>query len=95
MFGIAIVEAMASALPVVATALSTGVREVVDPDVTGLLIPPGDAPALAAAMERLASDAELRHRMGEAGRDRVEARFTEDGMVDAHLELCEELVARQ
>lgn len=95
MFGIAIVEAMASALPVVATALSTGVREVVDPDVTGLLVPPGDAPALAAAMERLASDAELRNRMGEAGRERVEARFTEDGMVDAHLALCEELATRR
>jgi rhamnosyl/mannosyltransferase len=95
MFGISIVEAMASALPVVATALTTGVSEVVEPDVTGLLVAPGDAAALAAALERLAGDEELRHRMGEAGRTRVEQRFTEGGMVEAHLALCEQVTARR
>ncbi len=92
MFGISTVEAMACALPVITTSLTTGVREVSEPEVTGLMVPPGDAEALRAAMQRLHADADLRARMGAAARSRVEQRFTIDGMVDAHLELCEEVV---
>jgi hypothetical protein len=43
-------------------------------------------------MQRLYADADLRSRLGEAARKRVEQRFTIGGMVDAHLELCEEVV---
>lgn len=93
MFGMVLLEAMACAKPIVTTALSTGVREVNVADETGLEVPPGDAGALQAAMLRLAGDAELRLRMGNAGRARVERHFTLDKMLDAHLALCEELAA--
>ena len=92
MFGVVLLEAMACAKPVISTALTTGVRDVNVPEVTGLVVPPGDAAALRAAMERLAADAALRERLGAAGRERVERHFTLDGMVEKHLELCEELV---
>ena len=92
MFGISTVEALACALPVVTTSLTTGVREVSEPEVTGLMVPPGNVERLREAMQRLYGDAELRERMGEAARKRVEERFTITRMVDAHLELCEEVV---
>ena len=91
MFGVVLLEAMACAKPVISTALTTGVRDVNVPDVTGLVVPPGDAAALRAAMERLAGDAALRARLGAAGRERVEREFTLDKMVEAHLALCEEI----
>jgi rhamnosyl/mannosyltransferase len=95
MFGIVQLEAMACGRPVISTALSTGVREVNVPEVTGLVVPPGDSVALRGAMETLAGDAELRARLGEAGRRRVLARFTVKQMIDAHLELCAELMPRR
>ena len=92
-FGLQFIEAMACGKPVISTALPTGVREVNEKDVSGLEVAPGDVGELRIAMERLAGDRELRGRMGAAGRSRVEDRFTLDRMVDAHLELCRELVA--
>lgn len=91
MFGVALLEAMACAKPVISTALPTGVREVNVAGETGLEVPPGDADALRAAMQQLASDAALRARLGEAGRARVERHFTLDKMLDAHVALCQEL----
>jgi glycosyltransferase involved in cell wall biosynthesis len=49
---------------------------------TGLLVPPQDPPALAAAIRRLAGDRDLRHRMGRAGRVRVESLFAWQRCVD-------------
>jgi len=94
MFGVVLLEAMACAKPVISTALTTGVRDVNVPDVTGLVVPPGDAAALRAAMQRLAADAALRARLGTTGRERVLQRFTLDRMVEAHLALCEEVAGR-
>ncbi len=94
MFGIVQLEAMACGRPVISTALSTGVREVNVPGVTGLVVPPGDSVALRRAMETLAGNPELRARLGEAGRSRVLARFTAERMIDTHLELCAELLSR-
>jgi rhamnosyl/mannosyltransferase len=91
MFGMVLLEALACAKPIVTTALSTGVREVNVGGETGLEVPPGDAEALRGAMQRLAGDAALRSRLGEAGRKRVEQHFTLDQMLDAHLALCQEL----
>ncbi len=91
MFGMVLLEAMACAKPIVTTTLSTGVREVNAAGETGLEVPPGDAEALRGAMQRLAGDAALRSRLGEAGRARVERHFTLDQMLDAHLALCQEL----
>lgn len=65
-FGVVLAEAMAAGVPVVASAIP-GYREVVEPD-CGRLVPPGDAIALACALDDLLADAGLRARMGAAGR---------------------------
>ena len=65
-----VIEAMLTGLPVVATDVR-GPAEQVVPEVTGLLVPPGDASALAAALRRLVADQALRARMGAAGRERA------------------------
>jgi glycosyltransferase involved in cell wall biosynthesis len=74
-FGVACLEAMAAGRPVVASAVG-GLRDLVVDGETGLLVPPGDVPALRAALERLLGDAELRARLGRAARERVLAEFT-------------------
>jgi colanic acid/amylovoran biosynthesis glycosyltransferase len=71
---VALMEAMASGVPVVATALS-GVPELVEDDVTGLLAPAGDPHALADALERLTTEAALADRLARSGRIRVEQQF--------------------
>jgi len=67
-FGFVYLEAAAHGLPVVAHAVG-GVAEAVADGVTGLLVPPDDRPALTAAFQRLIADAELRRRLGDAGRE--------------------------
>ena len=66
-FGVAAVEAAASGLPVVASAVG-GLPEVVQDGASGLLVPAGDAGALAAALGQLAGDQALRERLGANGR---------------------------
>jgi len=73
-FGMAIVEAMACGLPVVAPA-SGGPLEIVEDGVTGLLYSPGDAAQAAAQVIRLLDDRGLAQRLGRAGRLAVEQRF--------------------
>jgi glycosyltransferase involved in cell wall biosynthesis len=68
--GSVLTEAMASGLPVVASDVG-GIPEVVRDGVTGLLVPPGDVGALAAALDRLAADPELRARLSAGARDRA------------------------
>ena len=70
----AVLEAMACGLPVVATDCG-GVREAVTDGVEGIVVPSRDAEAMAAAMEKLGADPELRSRMGAAGRERVREEF--------------------
>lgn len=86
---VAVIEAMAARLPVVATAVG-GVGELVETDVTGLLVPPGDAHALAEAMADLAGDPERRRGMGERARQRAE-RFDASVMVASYARLFERL----
>lgn len=74
-FGQVVIEGMAAGKAVVATR-GGGVPEIVVDGETGLLVPMSDAPAMAAAILRLLSDAALRERMGRAGRQRVRDRFT-------------------
>ena len=83
---LAILEAMSLGLPVVATAVS-GNPEAVEHGVTGLLVPPESATALADALVTLLADPELRLRMGEAGRRRVEELFAIERGADRHLAL--------
>ncbi|MEO6992769.1 MAG: glycosyltransferase family 4 protein, partial [Lacunisphaera sp.] len=66
-FGLVYLEAGAHGLPVIAHDIG-GVSEAVVHEETGLLVQPGDTPALTAAFSRLISDAALRHRLGAAGR---------------------------
>jgi glycosyltransferase involved in cell wall biosynthesis len=69
-----VAEAMAAGRPVVA-ANAGGIPEIVEHDVTGLLVPPGDVRGFAAAVQRLLSDAALRHSLGAAARRRAEQLF--------------------
>ena len=72
-FPTALIEAMAASVPVVATAVG-GIPEIVLDSETGVLVPgPATAAQLAAALEPLVTDAELRARMGAAGRARYGA----------------------
>lgn len=72
----ALLEGAACGLPVVATDVP-GCRELVVPDETGLLVPPGAPAVLAAALLKLLQDASLRAQMGEAARLRVERNFAD------------------
>lgn len=72
-------QAMAAGLPVVATDVA-GAVDIVEPGRTGFLVPPGDPAALAGAILRLAADAPLRRRLGEAARSAVDA-FSAERMV--------------
>ena len=74
-FGIVALEAMAMKVPVVASRIG-GLEEVVEHERTGLLVPPGDADALAEAIRTLAENPEMRINMGEAGRQRVAEKFS-------------------
>jgi glycosyltransferase involved in cell wall biosynthesis len=87
----AVLEAMAAGLPVVATAVG-GTPDVVVQGATGLLVPPDDATALAAALDRLIYDPDLRRTMGAEGRRRVQARFSVQQMVERTQALYRELL---
>ena len=69
-FGIVFLEAMAAGLPIVACR-AAAVPEVVADGESGILVPPEDVPALASALDRLASDPAARARLGQTGRRRV------------------------
>lgn len=75
-FGMVLLEAMASGIPVIATA-TEGARQLVDPGATGFLVPIGDARALAGAMETLLLDHTLSLRLGNCARKLVEERYSE------------------
>jgi glycosyltransferase involved in cell wall biosynthesis len=79
-FSNAVLEGMSAGRPVVATAVG-GTPEAMRDGVDGLLVPPRDPAALAAAIDRLASDVELRLRMGQRARQRVEEQFSMERMV--------------
>ena len=81
-----LLEAMAAALPVVATSVG-GTPEVVVDDGTGLLVPPRSPVALAAAIGRLLADPDQRASLGSAGRGRVERCFSIDAMTARYLDV--------
>lgn len=93
-FGMSLLEAMAQSLPIVSSNVSA-IPEVVADGETGLLCPPEDVPALATALGTLLDEPSLRARMGQAGRQRLEAKFSAARMVDETVTLYESLLGRQ
>ena len=89
---VSLMEAAACGVPAVATAVG-GVPELVEDGVTGLLVPPRDAPALASALERLLVDRSLRTRLGRAARRRAEDKFSVTRQVDQLLGLWSDILA--
>jgi glycosyltransferase involved in cell wall biosynthesis len=87
-----LLEAMASSLPVVSTAVD-GVVGVAEKDVTAFLTPNRDASALAQACLLLASDSSLRDRMGKAGYDKVVKNYSLNNMIDKISEQYLELLS--
>jgi len=85
---------MAAGLPIVATRVG-GIPEVIDHEESGLLVPPGDDRALAAAILRLMERPDLAAQVADAARAAVEGRFSFDRMVHEFQDLFEtELSAR-
>lgn len=84
--GVAVLEAMASGLPVVTCAMG-GIKETVVDGETGIFFPPGDIDAQADAFLKLANNPEFRKELGMRGRDRVKANFSVEREEDAFLSL--------
>jgi glycosyltransferase involved in cell wall biosynthesis len=90
---LAILEAMAAAKPVIATAVG-GTGEVVVDGETGLLVPPGDPTALAGAIRKLLSDPPFARRLAAAGNVLVQRSFSTEAMVRRVSQVYEDLLAR-
>lgn len=89
--GVAALQAGAAGVPVVG-ASAGGLPEVIEDGRTGVLCPPGDAGALATAIEGLVEDREAARVMGERARTRVESLFSVGAMVTGNLDVYRELV---
>jgi glycosyltransferase involved in cell wall biosynthesis len=87
-----LIEAAACGRPVVTTDVP-GCRDAIEVDVTGLLVPVRDPVALAHAIERLVSSPDLCRDMGIAGRRLAEAAFDLRTVVDAHLNLYQQMAS--
>jgi glycosyltransferase involved in cell wall biosynthesis len=90
--GVAALEAMAAARPVVASRVG-GLAEAVVDGSTGLLVPPEDPRALASALRRVVLDPALRARLGAAGPRRIDAGFRADQMVESYARIYREVLA--
>lgn len=93
-FGLAIAEALALGVPVVATAVGA-VPEVVEDGVSGVLAPPGDAEALANTVARVLGDRGLRQRLQSGGPERVQKQFTPAAVAERWEGYFKELIARR
>jgi len=92
-FGLTIIEAMAAGLPVVSTACRMGPLELIDDEVDGLLVTPGDIGAIASGLRKLIENPELRQRMSEAAVAKAH-RYTPDIVVAQHEDLFQSLQTR-
>lgn len=92
-FPLSVVEAMAARLPVVSPDVGDVAVMVADEN-TPFIVPAGDETALGAALERLAGDAALRKRIGEANRARAMAEFDEQAMIGTYRDLYEAVISQ-
>jgi glycosyltransferase involved in cell wall biosynthesis len=88
-----LLEASAAGLPLVATDVP-GCRDIVQPGINGLLVPPRDPAALADALQKLIEDAELRVRLGTQARAIAEGRFGLERIAASVKAVYQELLAR-
>jgi glycosyltransferase involved in cell wall biosynthesis len=88
-----VLEAMAAGRPVIATRVGA-VPKMIDPDVTGLLLDPGDVSGLVAAISRLLEDRELARRLGKNGHAYVAHHFSDEAMAMSYIEIYEHALAR-
>lgn len=79
-----VLQAWASGLPVIASDVP-GLREMLRPGVDGVLVPPGDPPAMAEAIATLARDRSARSELGRSGRDRAAREYSLDAMAAGYL----------
>ena len=93
-FGIAMAEAMACGTPAICTDVGTGTSSVNRHNETGLVVTPGDARALAEALQRLVSDPGLRQVMSLAAANRISTHFTAEKMLGAISELYKSIGVR-
>ncbi len=89
--GVVLLEAMSHGVPVVASRIG-GITDIVEDGNTGLLVAPGDARQLAAAVQRLAEDITLARRLGEAGRRLVQERFSWEGIAASWEDVYQQVV---
>lgn len=89
--GLALLEAMAAGIPVIATAVG-GVSDVVREDETGLMVPPADPEALAGAIVKLARSPDLASGLAAQAARRVREHFTSDRMVESYARLYRDLL---
>ncbi len=91
---VVILEAMAHAKPVIATDID-GVVEAVQNNHTGLLVPPANVEALAAALARLAQEPQLRQTLGQAGHERFQAQFSPQVVIPQYLNVYRQVITAQ
>jgi glycosyltransferase involved in cell wall biosynthesis len=90
-FGLPCAEAMSCGTPVIATRAGA-LPEIVGDDGAGILVPPCDPPALAAAIKRLLADESLRRKMGATARRRIEESFSWEVAAKRTLEVYQEVI---
>ena len=88
-----LIEACAIGRPIITTQ-SIGCKDTVDDGVNGFLIPPKDVYALTDKLKILIDDAELRQKMGKAGRQKAEKEFSLDVVIEKHLSIYNELICK-
>jgi len=93
-FGVSVVEAMACEKPVIATNVG-GLPEVVENNVTGIIVPPANVEKLAEAIETLVRDEQLRSKFGKEGRSRVERLYNWDNNLASMIEIYETMTSQK
>jgi len=87
-FPSSVLEPMSRGKPVVASAVG-GIPEMIEPGVSGLLLPPGDVEQMARAIGQLLRDPSRAERIGREAKDQIRERFTPERQVNALVELFE------